>query len=86
MCAMSLLRLFFRQGAKPKAEVHLSEAEVLVLARQALGGSRPLRVMLVHSDAGAIWSVSEVALGSGGQVRIDDATGKVLSRERWGVR
>jgi hypothetical protein len=85
---MTLLRrLFGRPLAVRPKDCRLSEAEALDIARDAIGGSMPIAVTtVITTPEGIEWHIGTATIGSGMRVRIDDATGAVLDRTKWGVR
>lgn len=84
---MLWLRKMFGRPQDSRPAYRLTELEALEIARCALDAPRPLHVVSVtQTDQGAQWLIGTATVGSGTTVRIDDTTGEVLERKRWGVR
>lgn len=82
-----IARLLGRRGEPPRPPCRLSEAEVLDIAAQAIGARQPMRVLdAVQIGDRVEWHIGTATVGSGTMVRIDDATGQIVERRRWGIR
>ena len=78
--------------APPKSRreaTRLSQQQAGVIAGEAVDGAVGRwmgRAHLERRGDGLVWIVSSNTVGSGVRVIVDDANGKVLDIERWGVR
>ena len=84
---MSLLRKLLGKSAPTRPTCRLTETEALEIARHALGAATPLYVTrIARTERGIEWQIGTATIGSGVTISIDDATGAVIERGKWGIR
>ena len=87
------MKNFFRRFGRQNNErptAKLSQAQACAIANAAVSDS-PYKAMMTmarvdNRDGKRVWIVGSATIGSGMTVIVDDATGKILHREPWGVR
>jgi hypothetical protein len=84
---MSLLRKLLGKSDPTRPRCRLTETEALQIARNELGDATPLHVTrIARTERGIEWQIGTATIGSGATVSIDDATGAVIERGKWGIR
>ena len=84
---MSMLRKLLGKSAPARPPCRLTETEALQIARKELGGEMPLYVTkIAQTERGIEWQIGTATIGSGATISIDDATGAVIERGKWGIR
>jgi hypothetical protein len=75
---------------KPKPVTVLSESQACAIANAAVDETPYApsmgMVKLENREGRWVWIIGSATVGSGINIIIDDATGKVTGRETWGVR
>jgi hypothetical protein len=84
MTLVDLMRRLFARAAPQRPACHLTETQALEIARGVV--SAACWVHVVRTEKGIEWQISTATKGSGDLIRIDDATGKIIERRRWGIR
>jgi hypothetical protein len=80
-------RLLRRRTDLRRPACRLTELEVLDIATRAIGGNTTFYVRDVVQVGDKVeWHIGTATVGSGIVVRINDATGEIIERHRWGVR
>ncbi len=72
-----------------QTKTKLAEEEVLIIARDA--ADQPLRdsmcmIKVEERKGRLVWTVASATIGSGLEIAIDDATGKIINIKHVGVR
>lgn len=84
---MSILRKLLGKSAPARPSCRLTETEALQIAHNELGDATPLHVTkIAQTERGIEWQIGTATIGSGATISIDDATGAVIERGKWGVR
>lgn len=84
------LRAWWRRGGRPETRLTPEAARAIADAAMTGDWSRYAgkmgMVSIERRDGRVVWLIGSATIGSGVTVTIDDATGAVLDRRRWGVR
>ena len=87
---IGILRRLFARG-KRRPATRLTEEEVRAIADAAVADLAFLKDLMTmirvdEREGRVLWHVGSATRGSGWTVTVDDATGQVIDRQKWGVR
>jgi hypothetical protein len=90
MAILGWLRDWWRRGGRPPTRLTAEEARAIANAAMTgewSGFAGQMGVVQVERrDDTLLWHVRSTTIGSGVSATIDDATGALLERRRWGIR